>query len=67
MECDETRKPLFIKGFDSVAYILWYQYTTKFDSDDEMNLNAVEFSIDFNTLKMFIKGERSKNYIEPRE
>lgn len=67
MECDETGKPLFIKGFDNAAYTLWYQYTTKLDSDDEMNWTAVEFTIHFNTLKMFIKGERSKDYNEPKE
>jgi len=67
MECDEAGEPLFIKGFDSTAYTLWYQYTTKLDSDDEMNWTAVEFTIHFNTLKMFIKGERSKDYNEPKE
>ena len=67
MECDEAGKPLFIKGFDSAAYTLWYQYTTKLDSDDETNWTAVEFTIHFNTLKMFIKGERSKDYNEPTE
>ena len=67
MECDETGKPIFIKGFDSATYTLWYQYTTKLDSDDEMNWTAVEFTIHFNTLKMFIKGERCKNYNEPSE
>jgi hypothetical protein len=67
MECDEAGEPIFIKGFDSAAYTLWYQYTTKLDSDDEMNWTAVEFTIHFNTLKMFIKGERSKNYNEPTE
>ena len=67
MECDEAGKPIFIKGFDSAAYTLWYQYTTKLDSADEMNWTAVEFTIHFNTLKMFIKGERSKNYNKPSE
>ena len=67
MECDEAGEPLFIKGFDSATYTLWYQYTTKLDSDDETNWTAVEFTIHFNTLKMFIKGERSKDYNEPTE
>ena len=67
IECDEAGEPIFIKGFDSKAYTLWYQYTTKLDSDDEMNWTAVEFTIHFNTLKMFIKGERSKDYNEPTE
>lgn len=67
MECDEAGEPLFIKGFDNAAYTLWYQYTTRLDSDDETNWTAVEFTIHFNTLKMFIKGERSKDYNEPKE
>ena len=67
MECDEAGEPLFIKGFDSATYTLWYQYKTKLDSDDETNWTAVEFTIHFNTLKMFIKGERSKDYNEPTE
>ncbi|MDN3677777.1 hypothetical protein QWY90_10670 [Flavobacterium paronense] len=67
IECDDSGAPKFIKGFDSAAYTLWYQYTTKSDSDedDDMNWTAVEFTIHFNTLKMFIQGERSKDYNEP--
>ena len=65
IECDEAGAPIFIKGFDSAAYTLWYQYTTKLESDaDDMNWTAVEFTIHFNTLKMFIQGERSKDYKE---
>ncbi len=65
IECDETGIPLSIKGFDSAAYTLWYQYTSKSESDDDdMNWTAVEFTIHFNTLKMFIQGERSKDYTE---
>lgn len=67
IECDQAGNPIFIKGFDSAAYTLWYLYTTKLDADDEMNWTAVEFTIHFNTLKMFIKGERSKNYIDPTQ
>jgi hypothetical protein len=67
MECNEAGEPMFTKGFDNAAYTLWYQYITKLDSDNETNWTSVEFTIHFNTLKMFIKGERSKNYIEPRE
>ena len=47
--------------------ILFGINTTKLDSDDETNWTAVEFTIHFNTLKMFIKGERSKDYNEPKE
>lgn len=66
IECDETGAPKFIKGFDNAAYTLWYKYTTKSDlgDDDDTNWKAVEFTIHFNTLKMFIQGERSKDYTE---
>lgn len=64
IECDEAGKPIFIKGFDSAAYALWYQYTTKMeeDTDEDMNWKPVEFTIHFNTQKMFIQGERCKEY-----
>ena len=65
IECDEVGAPMFKKGYDSAAYTLWYQYTTKSESgDDDRIWNAVEFTIHFNTLKMFIQGERSKDYSE---
>ena len=66
IECDETGLPKFIKGFDSAAYTFWYQYTTSSESDieDDTAWKAVEFTIHFNTLKMFIQGERSKDYTE---
>lgn len=64
IECDEKGSLLYKKGFDNSKYILWYQYTTKSeeDTDDDMNWKAVEFTIHPNTLKMFIQGERSKDY-----
>ncbi|MGC4041664.1 MAG: hypothetical protein QM710_12990 [Flavobacterium sp.] len=66
LECDENGALLFKKGFDNAKYILWYQYTTKSanDEDDDMNWKPVEFTIHFNTQKMFIQGERSKGYKE---
>ena len=63
IECDEAGGPKFIKGFDSAAYTLWYQYTSP-ESDDDKDWTSVEFTIHFNTLKMFIQGERSKDYAE---
>lgn len=66
IECDEKGALIHKKGFDNSKYILWYQYTTKTEEDDEEDLNwkAVEFTIHTNTLKMFIQGERSKDYKE---
>jgi hypothetical protein len=68
LECDEKGALLYKKGFDNSKYILWYQYTTKSedDTEEDMGWKAVEFTIHFNTLKMFIQGERSKDY-KPKE
>ncbi len=66
MECDEAGSPKFDKGFDSAAYTLWYQYANP-ETDAETNWKTVEFTIHFNTLKMFIQGERSKDYTETAE
>lgn len=64
MECDEAGMPKFKKGYDSAAYTLWYQYTNP-ETESDMNWKPVEFTIHFNSLKMFIQGERSKMYTEP--
>lgn len=64
IECDEKGALLYKKGFDNAKYTLWYQYTTKEEDDTEEDLSwkSVEFTMHFNTLKMFIQGERSKDY-----
>jgi len=67
IECDKSGEPKFIKGFDSAAYILWYQYTTSSENDTDNEWKSVEFSIHFNTLKMYIQGERFKDYIDTDE
>lgn len=66
LECDDRGALLYKKGFDNTKYILWYQYTTKLegDAEDDINWKPVEFTMHFNTLKMFIQGERSKDYKE---
>jgi hypothetical protein len=66
LECDDRGALIYKKGFDNSKYTLWYQYTTKQegDTEEDMNWKAVEFTIHFNTLKMFIQGERSKDYKE---
>ena len=49
-----------------MAYTLWYQYTN-LETEDDKDWKAVEYSIHFNTLKMYIQGERVKNYSETIE
>lgn len=62
-ECNEAGEPLFNKGFDNAAYTLWYLYTSP-ENEDEGHWKAVPFTIHFNSLKMYIQGERCKNYTE---
>nr|WP_294777138.1 hypothetical protein [uncultured Flavobacterium sp.] len=62
-ECNEAGEPIFEKGFDNEAYTLWYLYTNP-ENDDEAHWKAVPFTIHFNSLKMYIQGERCKNYTE---
>lgn len=66
IECDEAGKPQFKKGYDSAAYTLWYQYTNP-ETEDDNNWKAVEFTIHFNSQKMYIQGERSKDYTASAE
>ena len=62
IECNQAGEPIFIKGYDSEAYSLWYLYTEDSDSEEDKGWNVVEFSIHFNSLKMFIQGERVKSF-----
>ncbi len=65
LECDENGVLKFIKGFNSTAYILWYQFTDSSENTPDGNWTSVEFSIHFNTSKMYIQGERVKDFGEP--
>jgi hypothetical protein len=64
IECNQAGEPKFLKGFDNKAYTLWYQYTTSSESDEDVDWKEVEFSIHFNTSKMYIQGERVKEFSE---
>ncbi|WP_293870151.1 hypothetical protein [Flavobacterium sp.] len=66
IECNALGEPKFKKGFDYAAYSLWYQYSNS-EVDTDKKWNTVEFSIHFNTLKMYIQGERIKDYTETLE
>jgi hypothetical protein len=61
--CGETGEPILVKGFDNLAYTLWYLYTNP-ETEEEKYWKAVSFTIHFNSLKMFVQGERSKDYTE---
>ena len=62
IECKQAGEPKFMKGFDNAAYTLWYQYTTGSEDETDSDWKDVEFSIHFNTSKMFIQGERIKEF-----
>jgi hypothetical protein len=67
IECNETGEPKFTKGFDNLEYTLYYKYTTTLESDEEEQWNKVELSIHFNSMKMFINGERVKKFVGKEE
>ncbi|MFE3871066.1 hypothetical protein ACFX5F_07505 [Flavobacterium sp. ZS1P70] len=65
MECFEDGTPKYQKGFNYAVYTLWYknkETTTGSETDDGW-IHA-HFSIHFEKKKMFILGDRSKDYVE---
>ena len=64
IECDENGTPKFIKGFESIAYTLWYHCTTNSESDTLDGWKKVPFSIHLNTIKMYTQRERVKRSSE---
>ena len=67
LECTEDGFLRFKEGFDSAAYSIWYKSTDSLinpEFDEINNWKKVEFSIHFNTKKMYILGERVKNYVD---
>ncbi len=65
IECEQTGETIFKKGFNTAAYLLWYQFLTTYEADTNLDWNLVPFTIHFETLKMYIQGERVKSYKEP--
>ncbi|MBC5838668.1 hypothetical protein [Flavobacterium muglaense] len=59
MECLENGTPKYQKGFNYATYSLWY----KTEGDDQ-EWTYAHFSIHFQKKKMFIMGERVKEYQE---
>ncbi|MDI1306857.1 MAG: hypothetical protein PSX42_18670 [bacterium] len=65
MECFEDGTPKYQKGFNYAVYSLWYknkEANSGMDAKEEWTY--AHFSIHFEKKKMFILGERSKDYIE---
>ena len=60
LECSKDGELKFKKGYDNAAYTLWYQYTD--GAEKEQEWVAVEFSIHFNKMKMYIQGERMREF-----
>lgn len=62
IECHESGIPIFKEGFDSAKYTFWYKIDSKNETENEWA--QTQFSIHHNTNKMYIAGERVKEYIE---
>ena len=65
MECFENGTPKYQKGFNYAVYTLWYKNK---ETNQEMETSGdwtnAHFSIHFQKKKMFISGDRSKDYVE---
>ncbi|WP_035671252.1 hypothetical protein [Flavobacterium sp. 83] len=65
MECFEDGTPKYQKGFNYAVYSLWYknkEANSEIEAKEEWTY--AHFSIHFEKNKMFILGERSKDYIK---
>jgi len=58
IECTEEGTPVFKEGFNSASYTFWYRLT------DSEAWNYSQFSIHFAKKKMFLMGERVKEYVD---
>ena len=66
IECSESGIPIFKEGFNSASYSFWYRKTgsAKAKTNDGENWITQSFTIHYNNKKMFISGERVKEYVE---
>ena len=65
IECSESGIPIFKEGFNSASYTFWYKKNTSASkSTDKAEWTSQQFSIHYDKKKMFISGERVKEYIE---
>lgn len=63
IEAAENGIPKFEEGFNSAAYTLWY----KNSSDTEEKWTPIQFSIHYEKKKMYILGERCKEYLDEKD
>ena len=66
IECTEKGTPIFKKGFDSATYTLWYKNKDGKETGEDYWI-SVHFSIHFNKNRMFILGNRSKDFLGNKE
>jgi hypothetical protein len=66
IECSESGIPIFKEGFNSASYSFWYKKSGSANSKSSDDNEWIEqsFSIHRDKLKIFISGERVKEYIE---
>lgn len=66
IECSESGIPIFKEGYNSASYSFWYKKSSSENSksDEGVEWTSQQFSIHYDKKKMFISGERVKEYIE---
>jgi hypothetical protein len=66
IECSESGIPIFKEGFNSASYSFWYKKSDTASSKTKENEEWVvtSFTVHYDKKKMFISGERVKEYIE---
>lgn len=60
IESNEKGYPIYKEGFNSATYKLWYKNNDEIDE----NWTSTQLSIHYGKKKIFIAGERSKEYQE---
>lgn len=64
IECSESGIPIFKEGFNSATYNLWYKKNSTAKDSEKEEWTLQQFSIHYDKKKMYISGERVKEYIE---
>lgn len=62
IECYKTGIPIYKEGFGSAVYTIWYRTDVKNNDPETQEWIKGQFSIHYKKKKMFILGERSKDY-----